>query len=81
MLEMCCSVLILVDLKHWKRIMSDAIQYAENLEIINYLAEREVKLIQALKKKKQGRQYLLQVVSEHWIKLPYAKRSLLVEES
>lgn len=81
MLGMFCSILIVVDLKHWKRIMSDdAIQYGNNLKIISDSPEREVKLIQALKKK-QARQYLLQVVTEHWIKFPYAKMSLPIEES
>jgi len=48
MLGMFCSILILVVLKHWKRIMSDyAMQYGDNLKIINDSPEREVKLVQA----------------------------------
>jgi len=86
---MFCSILIVVDLKHWKRIMSDdAIQYGDNLKVINDLPEREVNLIQALrggkkerKKKKKAMRYLLQVVMEHWINFPYAKMSLPIKES
>jgi hypothetical protein len=81
MLGMFCGILIVVGLKHWKRIMSDdAIQYGDSLKIINYSLEREMKLIQAFKKI-QARRYLLQVVTEHWIKFPYAKISLPIEES
>jgi hypothetical protein len=48
MLGMFCSILIVVDLKHWKRMVSDdAIQYGDNLKIVNYSPEREVKIIQA----------------------------------
>jgi hypothetical protein len=51
MLGIFCSILIVVDLKHWKRIMSDyAIQYGDSLKIINNSPEREVKFIQALEK-------------------------------
>jgi hypothetical protein len=39
---------MVVDLKHWKRIMSDdAIQYGDNLKMINDSPEREVKVKQA----------------------------------
>ena len=53
---MFCSILIVVDLKHWKRIMSDdAIQYGDNRKIINGSCKREVKLIKLFfLKKKQG---------------------------
>jgi len=51
MLGMFCSIIRMVDLKHWERIMSDdAIQYGDNQKIINgspEREEREVKLIQA----------------------------------
>jgi hypothetical protein len=41
MLGMFCSILIVVDLKHWKRIMSnDAIQYGDNLKIMMHLREK-----------------------------------------
>jgi hypothetical protein len=51
--------------------------------MINDTPEREVKVEQAFffKNEKEARQYLLQVVLEHWIKFPYAKRSLVVEQS
>jgi hypothetical protein len=39
------NILIVVYLKHWKRIMSDdAIQYGDNLKMINDSLEGEVKL-------------------------------------
>jgi hypothetical protein len=48
MLGMFCSILIVVDLKHWKRIVIDyAMQYGDNLKIINDSPEREVGLVQA----------------------------------
>jgi hypothetical protein len=89
-LGMFCSILIVVDLKHWKTLSDDVIQYGHNLKIFSDSPEREVKLIQVLKKgererererEREKRQYLLQVVTEHWIKCPYAQMSLPIEES
>jgi len=78
---MFCSILIVVDLKHWKRIMSDdAIQYGDNRKIINGSCKREVKLIKLFFFKKKARRYLLQVVTENWTKFPYAKISLPIED-